>query len=73
MSQNECREVLEANPRQWVSPYLVHRWLARDGTRINTNTIRTNLKTLEKRWEDIEVRQNPKVSPTAKEYRHVPR
>ena len=73
MSQSECREVLEANPRQWVSSYFIHRWLARDGTRINSNTIGGNLKKLAKSWADIEVRLNPKLSPTAKEYRHVPR
>ncbi len=73
MSQSECREVLEANPKQWVSPYLVQRWLVRDGTRINSNTIRGNLRKLAKSWADIEVRAAPEICPTAKEYRYVPR
>lgn len=73
MSQAECREVLDANPKQWMSPSAVQIELAKKGTDISINTIRENIRKLAKRWVDIEVRATPEVSPTAKGYRYVPR
>ncbi len=73
MSQSECREVLEANQKQWVSSYFVQMELVKAGTRISINTIRENLRKLESRWDDIEVRLNPERSCTAKEYRYIKR